>query len=184
MTTRDARDEEPRGAERDAGDTNDELAGEDSKLSAMRSVWLAMRDEEPSSGGLAVLMAAARGKAAELAPTPTWWQRVVAGLRRPPALAFATVLVLLGGALVVGRRLEREGAPTAHWASEPQRTRPEVVGGAVPAAGWRTRHSASPASVRDPVAIREPRSPHRVRPAAPVDRRPTGRPASCPAAPR
>ncbi len=96
----------------DPGDTNDQLAGEDAKLRAMRSVWLTMRDEEPSDGGLAVLMAAARSKAAELAP-PTLWQRALAGLRRPPVLAFATVLVLLGGAVVVGRRVEREGVPMA-----------------------------------------------------------------------
>lgn len=125
------------GEDRDAGDTNDELAGEAAKLSAMRSVWLTMRDEEPSSGGLAGLMAAARGQAAEMAAVPRWWQRVADGLRRPPALAFATVLVLLGGAMIVGRQLERDGAWVAAGpAPDAVHSQPEVPGGtAQPAAG-------------------------------------------------
>jgi len=137
VTTRGARDGDargdgdPRGDDRDAGDTNDELAGEDAQVRAMRSVWLAMREEEPSSGGLAELMAAARGKAAEMAPAPSWWQRAVAGLRRPQVLAFATVLVLLGGALVVSRQVEREGAPLAAGSAR-GRAQSEVVNGAVP----------------------------------------------------
>jgi hypothetical protein len=147
------------GDDRDAGDTNDELAGEDAKLRAMRSVWLSMRDEEPSSGGLAELMAAARGKAAEMAPPSAWWQRVVAGLRRPPVMAFATVLVLLGGAMIVGRQLERTGAPVAAGsASDALRTPPEVGGGTAPparpaapeAAGQVPRDPAAPPATAPP----------------------------------
>jgi hypothetical protein len=70
----------------------------------MRSVWLAMRDEDPPGGGLAELLAAARTQAETMRARPTLWQRWLAGLRRPPALAFATVMVLLGGAVILGRR--------------------------------------------------------------------------------
>lgn len=86
--------------------TEDENGDADTnaQLRAMRSVWLSMRDEDPPDGGLVDLLAAARAKAATMRAQPTLWQRVLAVLRRPPALAFATVVVLVGGAvLVVGR---------------------------------------------------------------------------------
>jgi len=73
-------------------------------LRAMRSVWLAMRDEDPPAGGLTELLAAARAKAETMQARPTLYQRLTAGLRRPPALALATVLVLVGGAVLLGRR--------------------------------------------------------------------------------
>jgi len=74
------------------------------ELGAMRSVWLTMRDEDPPEGGLAELLAAARAKAQAMQARPTLWQRLAAGLRRPPALALATVLVLVGGAVLLVRR--------------------------------------------------------------------------------
>jgi len=79
---------------------------DDAALKQLRSVWVSMRDEEPSDRGMAALMAAARTKAAELeqAAQPSWWQRLAASLRRPPVLALATVTVLLGGALVLTQR--------------------------------------------------------------------------------
>lgn len=86
--------------------TEDEPGGGDTnaQLRAMRSVWLSMRDEDPPDGGLVDLLAAARAKAATMHAPPTLRQRVLAVLRRPPALAFAAVVVLVGGAvLVVGR---------------------------------------------------------------------------------
>ena len=87
---------------------DDELEGDD-KLTAMRSVWLSMRDEEPSDKGLAALMAAAREKAgamkdAEAAPSESWWQKVLAVFRRPPVLALASVAILVSGALVIANR--------------------------------------------------------------------------------
>ena len=94
-------------ADKDRGDEGLGAPGADAKLTAMRAVWLTMRAEEPSSGGLAELLAAARTKAAELQPRPRWWQRVAAALRRPPVFALATALVVLGGALVVGRNAKR-----------------------------------------------------------------------------
>jgi len=69
----------------------------------MRAVWLTMRDEDPPERGLAELLAAAGAKAEAMQARPAWWQRLAAGLRRPPALALATVLVLAGGAVLVGR---------------------------------------------------------------------------------
>ncbi len=39
-------------------------------------------------------------------PRGPWWQRVLASLRRPPVLAFATVTMLLGGAVVLSSHRE------------------------------------------------------------------------------
>lgn len=85
-----------------AGDDNDD----DAQLRQLRAVWVSMRDEDPPDRGLAALMAAAREKAAELeqAARPSWWQRVLATLRRPPVLALATVTLLFGGAVLVAQR--------------------------------------------------------------------------------
>jgi hypothetical protein len=95
-------------APRDEDDDEDGERGGDPALRAMRSVWLGMRDEDPPEGGLAELLAAARAKAATMQPRPTSWQRLwqrsVENVRRPPALALATVMVLLGGAVILGRR--------------------------------------------------------------------------------
>ncbi len=72
-------------------------------LRAMRAVWLSMRDEAPPDGGLAELLAAARAKAETMQTRPAFWQRLVAGLRRPPAMALATVMVLVCGAVLLTR---------------------------------------------------------------------------------
>jgi hypothetical protein len=71
----------------------------------MRSVWREMRDEEPPARGMAELLAAAR---AQVAPkVEPGWRRVLSGIaatfRRPPVLALATVVVLVGGGLLIGR---------------------------------------------------------------------------------
>jgi hypothetical protein len=61
------------------------------------------------------LMAAARAKAESMA-RPAWWRRVLDVLRRPPVLALATVIVLIGGAVLVGKEkdaLEVEQRPAA-----------------------------------------------------------------------
>jgi hypothetical protein len=87
----------------EAGDRHDD----DPRLRAMRAVWLTMRHEDPPGSGLAELLAAARAKAGTMQARPTWWQRLVAALRRPPALALATVLVLVGGAVLLGRHPDR-----------------------------------------------------------------------------
>jgi hypothetical protein len=84
---------------------------DDPQLSSLRAVWLNMPDEDPPERGLAELMAAARVKAEEMAK-PSWWQRLVASLRRPPVLAFATLLVLIGGAVFIGQRRDKLEAPS------------------------------------------------------------------------
>ncbi len=90
---------------------SDELEpDDDAKLKSMRAVWLQMRDEDPPDSGLAELLAAARTKAETLSQ-PSWWQRVVALLRRPPVFALATVMILLGGALLIGRTIETSSSP-------------------------------------------------------------------------
>ena len=63
--------------------------------------WLSLPDEDPPERGLAELMAAARAKA-EVMVRPPWWKRVLDLMKRPPVLALATVVVLLGGVIVVG----------------------------------------------------------------------------------
>ena len=80
---------------------DDEL--DDASMKSMRAVWLSMRDEEPPAAGMSGLLAAARDKADSMREQPAWWQRVVTQLRRPPALAFATVMILVGGAVLVTR---------------------------------------------------------------------------------
>ena len=77
--------------------------------------WLSLPDEEPPERGLAELMAAARVQADVMsrqteAPAP-WWKRMFEVLRRPPVLALATILVLFGGVIVVGRHPDQVQAP-------------------------------------------------------------------------
>ena len=54
------------------GDDEHDHGGEDESLRGMRSVWLSMRDEEPSGRGMAELMAAARAQVAATRPEPAW----------------------------------------------------------------------------------------------------------------
>ena len=75
---------------------------DDPQLKSLRAVWLEMRDEAPPSRGLDALMAAARTQAATLA-TPPWWKRLFDQLRRPSVLAFASLVLLIGGAVVLTR---------------------------------------------------------------------------------
>jgi hypothetical protein len=60
-------------------------------------------DEEPPETGMAALMAAARAKAVEMAPPPrkSLWARFLDGIKAPPVLALATVVVLIGGAIII-----------------------------------------------------------------------------------
>jgi len=44
-------------------------------------------------------------------PKPSWWQSMLATLRRPPVLALATVVVVVGGAVFVTRHHEAVEAP-------------------------------------------------------------------------
>jgi hypothetical protein len=125
----------------------DEDDAPDDQLTAMRAVWLSMRDEEPPSGGLDALLAAARTKAAELQPAPSWWQRVAAGLRRPPVFAFATALVLVAGAVIVEHNVKRSEPELASTTEAPASGRaPAPV---QPPAADEARVGASPTMAGD-----------------------------------
>lgn len=75
---------------------------DDPQLRSMRAAWRSLPDEDPPERGLAELMAAARqhAEAMSAARTP-WWKRAMAAMLRPPMLALASVVVLLGGLFVV-----------------------------------------------------------------------------------
>jgi hypothetical protein len=92
---------------------------DDPMLRSMRSVWLSMREEEPPQRGLAELMAAARVQAEAMKPKESWWRRSFALLVRPPVLALATVVVLVGGAVLVNKRGDKFDA-TRHQIEERQ----------------------------------------------------------------
>ncbi|MBX3154588.1 MAG: hypothetical protein KF773_01215 [Deltaproteobacteria bacterium] len=88
----------------DRDDREEDRGDDDPMMRSMRSVWLSMRDEDPPATGLEALLAAARTNAVAMQPKPSRWQTFLATLRRPPVLAFATVVVLVGGAVAIGRR--------------------------------------------------------------------------------
>src|SRR5580692_8580509 len=71
---------------------------DDPQLRSMRAAWRSLPDEDPPERGLAELMAAARQQATVMADARApWWKMLL----RPPVLALATVLVLLGGVFAV-----------------------------------------------------------------------------------
>ena len=76
---------------------------EDPALGSLRAVMRGMRDEEPSDQGLGALMAAARAQAEVMKPAPSWWERLLVTLRRPPVLALASAALLVSGGLVISR---------------------------------------------------------------------------------
>lgn len=91
--------------------TTDDDDVDDASLKSMRAVWLSMRDEEPPAAGMSALLAAAAEKAAHMRDkSQPWWQRAFSMMRRPPALAFATVMVLIGGAVLVTRTSDKKTA--------------------------------------------------------------------------
>ena len=89
------------------GDSHD-----DATLDRMRSMWRELPDEEPPTRGLAELMAAARINAEVLA-RPSWWRRISDLLRRPSVLALASLMLLIGGAVLVTHRGARDEMPAA-----------------------------------------------------------------------
>jgi hypothetical protein len=93
--------------------------------------WLSLPDEDPPERGFAELMAAARAKA-EIMANPPWWKRVFELLKRPPVLALATVVVLIGGVIIVHREPAEVSAPVAAPppATEPTPIEPAAFGAA------------------------------------------------------
>lgn len=100
---------------------------DDDGLKSLRAVWLSMPDEDPPERGLADLMAAARVKANEMTVKPSLWQRFMESLRRPPVLALATVMVLIGGAVLVSNRSKDMDAQPTVTAPEAQSGTATVV---------------------------------------------------------
>ncbi|MBA3392701.1 MAG: hypothetical protein H0T89_08660 [Deltaproteobacteria bacterium] len=112
-------------ASSDSGD-DDEL--DDASLRAMRAVWVSMREEDPPAAGMAELLAAARANAEAMQPRASWWERFAGTMRRAPVLAFATVVLMAGGAVLVSRtqRDQPAVATTDDPSAEPTMTSPTV----------------------------------------------------------
>jgi hypothetical protein len=107
---------------------------DDPQLKALRAVWLSMRDndEDPPDSGVSALMAAARSQAMEMAPAP-WWKRMFDQLRRAPVLALASLLVLIGGAVLLTKHDAIEKAPTSAPVQEKELPHSNLdIGGAPP----------------------------------------------------
>lgn len=134
---------------------------DDPQLRSMRAAWRSLPDEDPPERGLAELMAAARQQASVMSNARTpWWKM----LFRPPVLALATVLVLLGGVFAVTAThkgvspeptsVDQSTAPVASPAPEPREAP------AVPTTGGLAQpESPSPAPIASPPAIAKPPSP-------------------------
>lgn len=121
--------------------SQDDADPDDGGLASLRAAWRTLPDEEPPARGLADLMAAARVKADQMAaspsvainatetetpprapavePSPSWWERLLSSLRRPQALAFATLVVVVGGGLFVTSRRDKLEAPSSTVSQEP-----------------------------------------------------------------
>ena len=109
---------------------------DDPQLKALRAVWLAMRDsdEDPPDSGVSALMAAARSQASLMTAKPPWWKRLFEQLRRPPVLALASLLVLIGGAVLITKHDDLEKAPTTAPVRQKELPARNLdVGGGVPA---------------------------------------------------
>ncbi len=100
--------------------------GADDGLKSMRAVWLSMPDEDPPERGFADLMAAARVKAEEMA-RPSLWERITATLRRPPVLALASVMVLVGGAVFIAQRKDTADLEVSPTRAPPAATSESVA---------------------------------------------------------
>jgi len=101
---------------------------DDPQLKSLRAVWLAMPDEDPPTRGLDALMAAARAQA-EVFAAPPWWKRALHALARPPVLALATIMILIGGAVLISKRDDvKDAGPAAPSPVQtPPTSRPEPV---------------------------------------------------------
>src|SRR4030095_2455735 len=98
----------------------------------------------------------------------SWWQRTLATLRRPPVLALATVVVLIGGAVALtvrGTTMQDEPAP--------EKLAPPTF--SMEAKQEAAEHRAKESKrdeVQAPAATIEPAPPPEIPPASPPVRRP------------
>jgi hypothetical protein len=146
---------------------------DDASLRSMRTVWLAMRDEEPPVAGMAELLAAARAHAEASHARPSWASRALSSLRRPPALAFATVVVLVGGVLLSHRAApvdqDRAVVSQATRAPAPGSSAPAAVAPSSPMSATINGVGAAVSSDRDDRGDRGGRGVARGAPAPPGD---------------
>lgn len=108
---------------------------DDPQLKSLRAVWLSMRDsdEDPPDSGVSALMAAARSQASMMAAAKApWWKRMFEQLRRPPVLALASLVVVIGiGVVLASHHDAMEKAPTTAPVQEKELPHANVdVGGA------------------------------------------------------
>jgi hypothetical protein len=135
---------------------------DDPQLRSMRAAWRSLPDEDPPERGLAELMAAARQQASVMSGARTpWWKMLL----RPPVLALATVLVLIGGVFAVTAThkgvspeptgVDQTTAPVASPPPPPSREAPVV-----PATGGLAQpQSPTPAPAESSPAIAKPPAP-------------------------
>lgn len=148
-----------------ADDPDDVDVPEDHQLRQLRQVWVSMREEEevPSDRGMAALMAAARTQAERMKPPEPWWQRVLSTLRRPPVLAFASVAILLGGALAITQRkgaIDAESRATEPAGSPAQAPAPLAPAAGAPAGAGSSASSPPPAApAAPPTVVADERAP-------------------------
>lgn len=143
---------------------------DDPQLKALRAVWLAMRDsdEDPPDSGVSALMAAARSQASMMAAARApWWKRLFDQLRRPPVLALASLLVVIGvGVLLASHHDALEKAPTRAPVQEKELPHANLdIGGPAPA----TAAAPAPAPDLDKAKV----SDQKAHEEAPVHRHPT-----------
>lgn len=135
---------------------SDSEADDDPMLRSMRSVWVSMRDEEPPASGLDALLAAARSKAEEMKPREPWWRRALATLTRPPVLAMAGLVLVIGGAVLIQRRGESLDATATHvrdHAEELDRAPAPVQGAKPEVVVEKTKAAADPGGSGEAAAI-------------------------------
>lgn len=103
---------------------------DDPILKSMRSVWLGMRDEDPPERGLAELMAAARTQADVMKPAEKepWWRGPFAFLTRPPVMAAAALVVVIGGAVALKGRNVDDASMAPAIANREERAKEVTLG--------------------------------------------------------
>ncbi len=144
---------------------------DDPQLRSLRAAWRSLPDEDPPERGLAELMAAAREQAKAMADVGTpWWKRALVAMMRPPMLALASVVVLLGGVFVVTSShkgvspepnpVEDQAAPSVAPAASPPLASPIVPAPPIGAGSAEPTTTAAPT----PAPARSP-APEPARPA-------------------